>query len=75
MRTPLVVAGFLLAVAASSPVVAATVQNSQATPQTVSVVENGKASDMMLAANATKSDVCVKGCEMTLGTQKLTLIL
>ncbi len=73
MRTHVVVAGFLLAVAASTPVAAATVHNMEAIPQTVSIMENGKTSEITLAASASKSDVCVKGCEMAHGTHKLTL--
>jgi len=67
------VAGFLFIAAAFSPVAAATVHNREATPQTVSIVENGNTSEMLLAASTSKSDVCVKGCEMTHGAHKLTL--
>jgi hypothetical protein len=74
MRTHhVVVASFLLAVAASTPVAAATLHNMETIPQTVSIMENGKTSEMMLAASSSKSEVCVKGCEMTHGTHKLTL--
>ena len=73
MRTRLVVTGFLLTAVAFSPLAAATVRNLDAIPQTVSIVENGKRSEMMLAANASEADICVKGCEMMHDTRKLTL--
>jgi hypothetical protein len=72
MRTRLVATGFLLVAATSAPVAAATVRNLEANPQTVSIVENGKRSEMMLAS-ARKADICLKGCEVMHGTQKLML--
>ena len=41
--------------------------------QTVSVMENGETSAMTLAASASKTDVCTKDCDLSLGTHKLSL--
>ena len=73
MRPRLVVSGFLLVAAASVPVAAATVRNLVTKPQTVSIFENGKKSETMLAANVSKTDICDNGCEMMHGTHELTL--
>lgn len=73
MKPPILAVGLLLAAATSSPSIAATVHNMETTPQTVSVVENGKTSAMLVAANTSKTDVCIKGCEIKLGVHQLNL--
>lgn len=73
MKSPIFMVGLLLAAATSSSVFAATVHNMDTAPQTVSVMENGTTSAMTLAASASKTYVCTKGCDLSLGTHKLSL--
>ncbi len=73
MKTPFIMAGLLLAAATASSSFAATVHNMDAKSQTVSIMENGKTSEMTLAANVSKEYICAKGCDLSVGSHKLTL--
>jgi hypothetical protein len=73
MKSPLLLGGLMVVIAAVVPASAATLHNMETSPQTVKITAAGKSSDLTLKASEVKKDVCGTGCEMTFGTQKLTL--
>jgi hypothetical protein len=73
MKSSLFMGGLMVVIAAAVPASAATLHNMEASPQTVKITAAGKSSDLTLKASEVKKGVCKTGCNMTFGSQKLTL--